>query len=418
MTTTTPFPADERGSIAIIFGFVLMILALFTGLAVDLSRAYGVSSFVSSALDSTALAVARELQTRDMSNQEVQQFAQTRFDALIAGNRKAESGITFDSIAVSVNRDEEVVEISAASVVPTYFAGLAGHDTMNVNESSRVDYNVRVVELSLMLDVTGSMSGLKINALKLAAKDLVEEIIPEQPRSKSNRVALAPYSASVNAGSYAEDVTASNANNIDTCVVARVGSAKLTDERPDAGAYLEVVSDGANATDIDPHQGDSAYACPETEVLPLSKSRSVLNERINSLSAAGYTAGHLGTAWAWYMISPEWKSVFKGNSKPARYDDEDVIKSVLLMTDGAYNTMFSGSQGDTSDQTARDLCDAMKAKGVIVYAVAFEAGELSEETLRYCATSNTHYFTADDTNELRTAFVNVAKELTSLRLTD
>ncbi|MEL7542854.1 MAG: VWA domain-containing protein [Pseudomonadota bacterium] len=251
-----------------------------------------------------------------------------------------------------------------------------------------------------------------------AAKDLVEEIIPEQPRSKSNRVALAPYSASVNAGIYAPDVTASGAGNVDTCVVSRVGSARLTDEKPSSGAYLEVVSDPESANDLDPHQGDSSYACPEAEILPLSKSRNELNDRIDSLSAAGYTAGHLGTAWAWYMISPEWKSVFTGAAKPKKYDDKDVIKAVLLMTDGAYNTMFSGTDGDTSDQTARDLCDAMKAKGIAVYSVAFEAGDDAEETLRYCASSATHYFTADSSNELRTAFVNVAKELTSLRLTE
>ncbi|MEL6289716.1 MAG: TadE/TadG family type IV pilus assembly protein, partial [Pseudomonadota bacterium] len=111
------FAKSENGSVAIMFGFMLIILALFSGLAIDLSRVYSTSSFVSAAIDSTALAVARELQTRDMDNDEVERFAALRFDALVNGNRKAATGIEFDDLDVSVNRGDETVTVTAASVV-------------------------------------------------------------------------------------------------------------------------------------------------------------------------------------------------------------------------------------------------------------------------------------------------------------
>ncbi|MEL7240444.1 MAG: VWA domain-containing protein, partial [Planctomycetota bacterium] len=333
-------------------------------------------------------------------------------------NRKAATGIEFDDLDVSVNRGDETVTVTAASVVPAYFAGLAGHDTFTVREATSVSYNTRVVELSLMLDVTGSMGGTKIDALRAAARDLVEEMIPENPRKKSNRVALAPYSAAVNVAGLAEDLLPSGTESVDGCVLSRAGAYEATADRPSSGRYM-VAYDPANPlVDLDPTSGESNYRCPDATILPLSNDRDDLFDAIDALSAGGYTAGHLGAAWAWYLIAPEWRSMFPSSSKPARANDADTIKSVLLMTDGEFNTLFNGTTGDTSDMRTRDICDAMKADGVNVYAVAFEAPFAAEQTLRYCASSPTHYYNADNAAELRSSFVEIAKALTSLRLTD
>ena len=66
-------------------------------------------------------------------------------------------------------------------------------------------YSDRKIEVSMMLDVTGSMKGDKIKDLKTAAKRAVDTFLasnidPENPRV---RVALVPYANSVNAGSLA-----------------------------------------------------------------------------------------------------------------------------------------------------------------------------------------------------------------------
>ncbi len=417
MSIVSRFRSDERGSIAMIFGLVVIVLALFSGIAVDVSRAYGVSSFVSSALDSTALATARELQLRDMSDTEVQQFAQTRYTALLS-NRDG-SGVRFEPLNISVNRADETVTITAASVVPTYFAGLAGQDTLDVNESTTVSYNVRVVELAMVLDITGSMNGNKISALKTAATELVEEMIPNYPRTKSNRIALAPYAAAVNLGSLSDRVTEPGNDSADGCVVGRDGLDATAEVAPGSGAWLTAMVAGSPLPDIDPTGGSQVdgYSCPTAQVLPLSKNKGELLNRIQNFAAAGWTAGHLGTAWGWYLVSPAWKSIFDASSEPKPYTDEDTIKAVLLMTDGRFNTRFIGSEGDTSDEQARALCDNMKARNIAVFAVAFEAPSAAEETLRHCATSDDNYFSAESSSELTAAFKEIAGQLTSLRLT-
>jgi hypothetical protein len=59
----------------------------------------------------------------------------------------------------------------------------------------------------------------------------------------------------------------------------------------------------------------------------------------------------------------------------------------------------------------------MKTQGVIVYAVAFDAGPSAETLLSQCASSPGHYFTADNGADLKSAFQSVGRSLTDLHLT-
>ena len=62
------------------------------------------------------------------------------------------------------------------------------------------------IEVSLMLDITGSMAGQKLTALKTAAKDLVNIIVWPDQSEHTSKVALVPYSMGVNVGDYADKV--------------------------------------------------------------------------------------------------------------------------------------------------------------------------------------------------------------------
>jgi len=88
-------------------------------------------------------------------------------------------------------------------------------------------------------------------------------------------------------------------------------------------------------------------------VYPLSDDKDALKRRIDKLTTAGSTAGHLGTAWAWYLLSPKWNSVLSQafpSAKPAgAYSDlttknakgaPKLRKIAVLMTDGDYNINY------------------------------------------------------------------------------
>lgn len=88
------------------------------------------------------------------------------------------------------------------------------------------------------------------------------------------------------------------------------------------------------------------------------------------------------------------------------------------MSDGEYNTHYNGNgDGDASAQ-AKLLCTNMKNKGITVYAVGFEleSGSSAEDVLQSCATDPDNYFDADDGDELKQSFRNIALSISALYL--
>ncbi|MEL6521254.1 MAG: pilus assembly protein TadG-related protein [Pseudomonadota bacterium] len=73
------------------------------------------------------------------------------------------------------------------------------------------------------------------------------------------------------------------------------------------------------------------------------------------------------------------------------------------------------SYDDLDDQTEA-LCDAAKAKGIVIYAVAFEAPDAGEELMQHCANPAENYFNVTGT-EVVVAFEAIARNINQLKLT-
>ena len=149
--------------------------------------------------------------------------------------------------------------------------------------------------------------------------------------------------------------------------------------------------------------------------MPLTNDRDTLETAIDNFTTGGWTAGHLGTAWGWYMLSDSWGALLPGDSSPKPYGTKNLFKAVVLMTDGEFNTSW---RNDDSDDQAISLCNAMKDKDIIVYAVSFKSA--NHPTLLSCASAdnsgNQLYWDADNGSELTAAFKDIAIRLTNLRL--
>lgn len=212
-----------------------------------------------------------------------------------------------------------------------------------------------------------------------------------------------------------------------TCVSERVSSQQYTDASP---ASQRV---GLNYP-------SSANECPGASIVPLTTDANYLNGRISNLQAAGSTAGQIGLAWGWYMLSPNWASLFPASAQGASYSAPETLKIVVLMTDGAFNTGYcngvisddsdngagsaserincDATNGDPFDQ-ARSLCTAMKNRNIIIYTVGFglASGSEAEEVMEDCATSSEHAYLTGDGNQLIAAFNAIAASITQLRIT-
>jgi len=132
---------------------------------------------------------------------------------------------------------------------------------------------------------------------------------------------------------------------------------------------------------------------------------------MTGLQANGSTAGHIGTLWAWQMLSPKWSSVWPSASTPGAYDPTRLMKVAILMTDGQYNTWYRA--GGTSNTQAEATCTAMKNQDIVVYTIGFHmAGQTSAiNLLKRCATSNAHYFFPYDGNALRQVFRTIGGQI-------
>ena len=357
------------------------------------------------------------------------------------------------------------------------------------------------IEVALMLDVTGSMCSpcSKIEALQSAAKDLIDIVVWSDQSQYTSRVALAPFAEAVNVGTTLAPLvrgTVSNNNSTGSgssgpqtfscsdmsstsvqptkkwikfpkstnncsgssstntwqisskCVTERIGTEKYTDASPTTA----FVGKGYFGTDTDTSCGVANHTDSEVNlIMPLSSDKTALKARIDKLETGGSTAGHLGTAWAWYLLSPNWNSVISnafGSGHDANpYSDlgattsdgmPKLKKIAVLMTDGEYNINYcKGVEAKNSDQSpdincnsenaksaaqATSLCTAMKATmgggKIEVFAVGFQVSATAKTLLQNCATNASHYYDATTGDALKAAFRDIALKISTLRLTN
>lgn len=638
--------SETRGNVALIFGLSLPVLILMTVGGVDIHRASTVRVNLQDALDAATLAAARSPYSDDVNIQRVGMAA-------LKANLKAYPNITLrEADTTFILRNSEIVIASSKVDVKTLVAniflppyGKFMDDYIQVGAHSEVNRATKDIEVSLVLDITGSMDGDRLSDLQTAANDLVDLVVQDNQSINKTRMALVPYSMGVNAGSYLNDVRGAtrgstgisgaawmvantqktiggvslanpgvltisghgyatgdfvwisgvtDANNtgksdlagwlngkvykvvkidnnsfslttvagaaistsnyqtytansgitrrclISTCEVVVTSNnhglstgedvrmlsvngmtqlntqnniipsgstpfyqtiTKLTDStfavngligpgvpvsnytsggtvqcleygcssylftnnNGDLRAYdaSSCVSErtGTNAyTDASTSSSKVAFSyvgttnvgqggCMTTTFTPLTTNRNTLHSRINAYKAEGGTAGQIGVGWGWYMVSPTFASIFPTESLPDPYGTPNLLKVVIIMTDGEFNAVYyngvrardSGTGGGSDDrwinhdsnngspfQQSVNMCNAMKAQNIIIYTVGFDiAGttdrtpgvvDTATEVMQACATNPQHVYLPQNGSSLKTAFAAIGRSISQLRI--
>lgn len=462
------FKRDERGDIAPMFGLAAIVMFITMGLAIDVSRWHHAKQMTKKATDAAVLAAGRALQLNGADVDGALEVAQKFYNL----NIKSRVPVASDDITFILDQGGAVITARGNAFLKTTLLSLAGIHQLPLLDESGSDYSeARIaigknsdknVELSLMLDITGSMAGQKLEDMKSAAKDLIEIVVWANQSDHTSKVALVPFSQAVNlGGTYFNAITGENTDSelaeatspespagtgyawLDAigrfqlvtpaharrprdddgeggttygpCAVDRTGPEALTDAKPGPGTYLQAYDIARNNNDMT--KGRPCVPSAIT-ITPLSNNKTALKAKIDQFTAAGWTAGSVGTAYAWYMLSPEWKDIWPEGSKPAAYDNEETMKIAILMTDGEYNVWYNGDDHGNASEQAVSLCAGMKAKGITVYTVGFDLGsnETAIETLRSCATDPDHAYLANNGDELKQAFRDIALKTTDLYL--
>ena len=514
-SSMTTFQHDNAGTVTLIFGLVAILLFSFIGAAVDYGRWSNAHSRTVDALDAALLTAGRTLQTSQNADDAIES-AKTTF--LV--NAQSRLDIKQPKIEVALVDDGAALEATATGKIVTPFLGLINFDALKIHAKSKVAFSAGAgsakggsdLEISLMLDVTGSMcadgdgpcaASPKMDAMKAAAGDLVSIILKNSGPSnaQSARIALVPFATRVRLGrakeSAAENLmkkvtdlpkdwsgwyaTCPNSTwtppaNSETsgtwdcgvpvpvemdkwpvmpCVTDRTGPEALTDAAPSGNNWLNghgghrfPESDDSSNTPIpasrsgdkEQHAADhweynDDGSCDgideKNSIMPLTNDKAALIARINDLVAYGATSGTLGTAWSWYMLSPNWSNVWNGTNQPGPYEDlvpqgsnpPKLRKIAVLMTDGVYNTTrgWMDQNPVTMSTNAKQVCTNMKLAGVEVYTVGFDLDSLpaadrarAVDTLQSCGTDISHFYEALNAEQLKQSFRDIAMQLSQL----
>jgi Flp pilus assembly protein TadG len=223
------------------------------------------------------------------------------------------------------------------------------------------------------------------------------------------------------------------------------------------GAVVETVAAGNEA------HGPNLGCGPA--LTPLQPNKSTVTTAISQMGpwSRGGTMANIGLAWAWRVLSPDWRGMWTAspNNLPLDYNTPEhpslIDKVVILLTDGtnewydypdhppgcaqnmnpctlpgdadytAYGRLVdqrlgSGINTNTAARTEINnrmtaLCTAMKNKGIIIYTIVVETPDQAINDLYSgCASKPAYYFPTPDSNQLSTVFHTIAEQLANLRL--
>lgn len=365
-----PLGPDRRGAVALLIGLLLLPLMVTAGLAVDLSRAYLVQSRLITATDAAALAAAKSFYepTRD---QRAEGFFWANF-----GREKTTSKIGYMDSLVDGPRVVQVsateIEVSAAASMPTTFLKVIGYDTIDLAATNVAQRAERGMELALVLDVTGSMRGSKLQALREAATSLVDMLYGTRETTENLWMSVVPYVASVNIGpgntSWLRTGSLDPNNYLPKswkgCVEARHEHGNDMNELnpyeapfepflwkstyrqyPKGGSrggyYIgdnDWTATSVTEDDFAKRGNDTTgpnLSCPPP-IMPLRQAKEPVKTFIQSLEAhsRGGTMANVGLQAAWFTLSPRWRGLWGDPKMPLDYDTPQMDKVVILMTDG------------------------------------------------------------------------------------
>ena len=403
---TQSFKADERGNVAMIFGLMVVTLMALVGGAVDFASYSRTKSAYRDAVDGAVLAAARIKQTGGSDAEAI--ATANAFVEAVKAKHPLSGSVTFAIVDSGV-----AVQGTADLAMPTSFLNVVAMNSLQVKTTSTARFaQPSDLEISLMLDVTGSMNGQKLQDLKDAVVDLTNIVISDNPSTNKARIALAPFANAVKLNSNQfrgrdrdrrrrlrrrtarrRNLHGRGADHRQLCdaVGGRCAQRQLRGPRD-----LSVVGQqGRHHAEGARPDGRRFDSWAHRHGLGLVHAVAELGVVVRQRSAAGFVC--------------ELKQKNPSGAPKLR-------KILVLMTDGEYNTQYIG---DDSTTQARALCAEIKKTGIEVFSIGFDVSgnQTVIDTLRGCANTSAHFYEATSGDGLKTAFRDIALKASTIRLT-
>ena len=333
------FAADAGGTLVVwvLFLFVGMLLAV--GLGIDTYRTETLRSHMQNTADRAILAAADLEQQRDTES-----VVRDYFDR---------SGLPGDRVQISTTEkpNEKVVSAALRADLDTRFIDLLGIDTLHAPAGGTAVESLTDVEISLVLDNSGSMGwngDFRLNLLKPAAKEFIDTVVRPGPNGGPSTVSvsLVPFSTQVNAGPVLG------------------GALQLTGEH-DYSQCVEFAPDSYTEKAVAPaetlrragHFDISTWDAPVDTfgvICPFDDSRHItawsqdkteLKAQIDAMWAGGNTSIDIAAKWGAALLDPAMRPALDTlvadgavpgtlSGRPYDYGRANTLKVLVVMSDG------------------------------------------------------------------------------------
>lgn len=377
------FRRAEDGGLLILSLFLMVTMLLITGMAIDFARQEERRVAMQSTLDRASLAAADLSQSLD-PKAVVNDYL----------TKAGMAGLTYTTdVKKGTFSEWRSVEVKATDKMQTTFLDQAFNiKTLNTPAQSKAIESIGNVEISLVLDISGSMNdtvsgGTRISKLQAAANKFVTKMFTmvQPPNSKPGKLAISvvPYNQQVTLGTtLGGEFALSTDHTRNTCAdftSADFSSMAIYNTTPlqrtmygNSFDYKGQYALGQGSWSVQ-SSPSNILNCPNAgfaSVLAFESTQSTITTKINNLVAGGDTAIDVGAKWGLALLDPAAQGVvtslidklqISGDlaGRPFAYTDKDTMKVMVLMTDGqntrsystkpAYRTGFSGLITDLSD---------------------------------------------------------------------
>ncbi|ETX14200.1 hypothetical protein OCH239_04940 [Roseivivax halodurans JCM 10272] len=447
------FLRSEDGSMSIFALFTALSLVAIGGIGIDYMVAEYKRTNLQNTLDRAVLAAADLEQMVEPDLVVVDYLSKMSLgDALTKVT--SEQGVNFKDVSGE-----------ASTELASNFTSILGVQSLNASASSRAEERIANVEISLVLDISGSMAqNAKMANLRSAADTFIDTVLTDENEDLIS-ISLVPYSEHVNAGPeltsrfdvawrhpYSHCLEVDNSQFDDTAFDMTV--------RYEQAQHFQYNSASRNTVEN--------TVCPRysyERIRTMSKDAEALKGQIAQFTPRAGTSIFMGMKWAAALLDPAHRPLIDGMigdgqvdgvfaGRPADWNDVNTLKTIVLMTDGEhdrshriyeqwynspseyehwnlynatwwrnqylsssqrqyfYEPKYSKSEGD---ELLGRICDAAKERDIVIWSIGFEVQDHGAEVMKNCASSPAHFFRVEGT-EIETAFYSIARAINQLRL--
>ncbi|MCZ4353329.1 pilus assembly protein TadG-related protein [Roseovarius aestuarii] len=358
------FCRDEDGAIVALTLFILILMLVAGGIATDLMRHEMERARLQNTLDTAVLAAAGAPFGSDPAAIVEDYFAKNGMSSYL-------NDIGDDDVVALANSTS--ISASADKSIDTYLLKLSGVDSLNIHAASKAERRVPHLEVSMVLDVSGSMrSNSKLTNLKTAAKQFVTTILSGSKPGEAV-ISVVPFSWDVTPGTNIYNaLSVDTRQNYSTCLEFDANDYNTTAIDPNVEQTQMIYTSAAYSGGFGTSNLNPVYRTCFTEeyndILAFQIDETRLHTKIDSLQAEGNTSGNMGMKWGAALLDPKFapvrtalaatqidpdEVVEEGETPkmvvsdlvanvPAPYTEPETLKIIVMMGDGenTYSNQF------------------------------------------------------------------------------